>query len=176
MVKILHERVSNRRNEYEAYLEQHIAGVKKAFEQFKKYLLTETDLSIEEMEQLEHLIANHDASKYEDEEFYPYLYHFYPSQAGQDNEIAYDRAWNHHQKHNPHHWQYWILQKDSGKQVILDMPEIYVIEMLCDWSSFQYKNPESTANKWYADNKDKMILSETTRNIIEKYLFICPNL
>lgn len=176
MIKILHERVSNRRNEYEEYLEQHIGGVKKAFEQFKKHLLTETDLAIDEMEMLEEQIASHDASKYEDEEFYPYLYHFYPSQAGQDNKIAYDRAWNHHQKHNPHHWQYWILQKDSGEQVLLDMPENYVIEMLCDWSSFQYKNPESTATKWYNDNKDKMLLSENTRSLIEKYLKLIPTL
>lgn len=176
MIKILHERVSNRRAEYEAYLEQHISGVKKAYEQFKNVLLTESDLSVEDLTNLDNQIEMHDASKYEDEEFYPYLYHFYPSEAGADDEVAYDRAWNHHQKLNPHHWQYWILQKDSGLQVILDMPENYIIEMLCDWSSFQYKNPESTANKWYNDNKDIMLLSENTRNIIEKYLKLIPSL
>ena len=176
MIKILHERVSNRREEYEAYLKQHIDGVKKAYEKFKDVLLTESDLTVEDLTNLENQISLHDASKYEDEEFYPYLYHFYPSQAGADDEMEYDKAWNHHQKSNPHHWQYWILQKDSGEQKILDMPENYIIEMLCDWSSFQYKNPESTANKWYNDNKDKMLLSENTKMIIEKYLSLISTL
>ena len=170
MIKILHERVSNRREEYEVYLEQHIGGVKKAYEQFKDVLLTESDLTVEDLTELDNQIETHDASKYEDEEFYPYLYHFYPSQAGADNEEAYDRAWNHHQKRNPHHWQYWILQKDSGAQVLLDMTENYVIEMICDWHSFSLKNPESTAYKWWTDNQDKMIMSEGTKELVNKYI------
>ena len=176
MIKILHERVSNRREEYEAYLEQHISGVKKAYEKIKDILLTESDLTVEDLTTLDNQIELHDASKYEDEEFYPYLYHFYPSQAGNDDEEAYDKAWNHHQKHNPHHWQYWILQKDSGKQVILDMPENYIIEMLCDWSSFQYTNPKSTAKYWYENNKQNMLLSDNTKTLIEKYLNMCSTL
>lgn len=170
MIKILHERVSNRREEYEEYLEQHIGGVKKAYEKFKEVLLTESDLTVEELTALDNQIDMHDASKYEDEEFYPYLHHFYPSGAGADSEEAYDRAWNHHQKSNPHHWQYWILQKDSGEQKVLDMPENYVIEMLCDWMSFSLKNPESTAYKWWTDNQDKMLMSEGTKNLVNKYI------
>ena len=177
MIEILCERVSNRRNEYEEYLNQHISGVKKAFNSIKNGLLTESDLTVEELTKLEIQIENHDSSKYEDEEFYPYLHHFYPSEAGADNEVFYDRAWNHHQKSNPHHWQYWILQKDSGSQKILDMPEEYIIEMLCDWSSFQYvTDSESTANNWYSKNKDVMILSDNTKAIVEKYLKAFPSL
>ena len=70
MIKILHERVSNRRAEYEAYLEQHIGGVKKAYEQFKDVLLTESDLTVEDVTNLDSQIEMHDASKYEDEEFF----------------------------------------------------------------------------------------------------------
>ena len=62
------------------------------------------------------------------------------------------------------------MQRDSGEQVPLDIPEKYVIEMLSDWHSFSKKNPESTAYKWYNDNKDKMILSENTIKLIEKYI------
>lgn len=170
MIRILHERVSNRREEYEEYLEQHIRGVKNAYEKFKDVLLTESDLTVEDLTELDNQIDSHDASKYEDEEFYPYLHHFYPSGAGADSEEAYDRAWNRHQKHNPHHWQYWILQKDSGEQKILDMPENYVIEMICDWQSFSLKNPESTAYKWWVDNQDKMIMSEGTKDLVNKYI------
>lgn len=176
MIKILETTfvAENKRTEYDRYLNIHISAVQQAYEEiFKELLLTESDLTVEDITKLEDNIKNHDNSKYYDEEYYPYLHWFYSSEAGADDEVAYDRAWNHHQKHNPHHWQYWILQKDSGKQVLLDIPENYVIEMLCDWSSFQYKNPESTANKWYNDNKDKMLLSENTRSLIEKYIKYC---
>ena len=37
MIRILHERVSNRREEYEAYLEQHISGVKKHMNNLKMF-------------------------------------------------------------------------------------------------------------------------------------------
>ncbi len=166
MIRILTERVSDRSEEYEEYLEQHISGVQKAYDMIKDNL----ELSELQLEELNNQIRQHDASKYEDEEFYPYLHHFYPSRAGADNEELYDRAWNHHQKCNPHHWQYWILQKDSGEQKILDMPENYIIEMLCDWHSFSIKNPESTAYKWWIDNQDKMKMSENTIDLVNKYI------
>ena len=101
---------------------------------------------------------------------------FIRQKQGTDNEDEYNKVWNHHQKVNPHHWPYWILQKDSGEQIVLDMDEKYIIEMLCDWSSFKFKNPESMATKWYSDNKDKMILSDNTREIIEHYLSVFPEL
>lgn len=172
MIKILTERVNNRSEEYYEYLDQHISGVKKAFNEIKENL----DLNEYELEELEYQIEQHDKSKYEDEEFYPYLYHFYPSEAGKDTKEFYDAAWNHHQKSNKHHWQYWIIIKDGGEQYPLDMPLHYIIEMLCDWSSFKYKNPESTANKWYDDNKDKMILSDNTRKTVEELLNKFTNL
>ena len=170
MIKILNERVNDRSEEYYKYLEDHINNVKKAYSQFEKILLTKSDLTVEELTDLDNQIENHDKSKYEDDEFYPYLHHFYPSNAGKNNEELYDKAWNHHQKCNPHHWQYWILIRDEGKLEPLPMPENYVIEMLCDWQSFSYKNPESTAWKWYNDNKDKMILHNDTIKLIKKYI------
>ena len=175
-MKILTERVSDRSEEYYKYLENHIDGVKKSYESIKDDLLTIVDFNEHELDELEHKINNHDASKYDDVEFYPYLHHFYPSKAGADNEALYDEAWNHHQKCNDHHWQYWILQKDSGEQKILDMPLNCIIEMLCDWSSFKYNNPKSTAKNWYDNNKDKMLLSDNTKNKIEELLEMLPQL
>lgn len=172
MIRILNERVNDRSEEYYQYLDQHISGVKKAFEEIKDNL----NLKDFELENLIKQIENHDASKYDDCEFYPYLYHFYPSEAEKDKKEFYDTAWNHHQKCNPHHWQYWVIIKDGGESYPLDMPINYIIEMLCDWSSFKYKNPESTANKWYSDNKDKMILSDNTRKIVEELLNKFTNL
>ena len=50
------------------------------------------------------------------------------------------------------------------------MPENYVIEMLCDWMSFSLKNPESTAYNWWIDNQDKMVMSEGTKKLVNKYI------
>ena len=52
----------------------------------------------------------------------------------------------------------------------MDMPIIDVFEMLCDWHSFSLKNPESTAYSWYQSNKNKMILSDNTRKLVEKHI------
>lgn len=179
MIKIICEKINNRRNEYEDYLTQHISAVQDVYKKlFKDLLLTESDLTIEELTQLEFNIENHDASKYTDEEFYPYLYWFYPSEAGIKSRESFDYACLHHYHYNPHHWNHWVLNDDENKNndKVLDMPEIYVIEMLCDWSSFKSKNPESTAHFWYTNNKDKMNLTDNTRALIEKYLELCPEL
>lgn len=170
MIKILNEEVNDRREEYYKYLEDHINGVKKSFEVLFPILKENNEFTNYELEELKFQIENHDKSKYDKYEFYPYLHHFYPSEIENDDKELYDKAWNHHQKFNPHHWQYWILIKDEGILEPLSMPEKYIIEMLCDWQSFSYKNPESTAWKWYYDNKDKMMLHNDTIKIIEKYI------
>ena len=82
----------------------------------------------------------------------------------------FDVAWLHHQNCNPHHWQYWILRRDEGKEAVIDMPVKYIIEMLCDRHSFSRKDNNSTAYKWYYSNIDKIKISENTRKIVEKYI------
>lgn len=174
MIEILHEKIQDRREEYEQYLKEHINGVKRSYNEIKD-IITELNLTDDDISFLENLINNHDKSKYGDEEFYPYLYYFYPSEEYKLNDNSFDYAWLHHIHNNPHHWQYWILKEDEGDVKLLDIPKIYIIEMLCDWHSFSYKNPESTANKWYNDNKDKMLLSANTRKIIENILKLKPS-
>lgn len=54
----------------------------------------------------------HDLSKCSPAEWGPYVAYFY----GRDTTASkpvFDRAWNHHQKANPHHWQYWLLTNDQ---------------------------------------------------------------
>ena len=55
------------------------------------------------------------------------------------------------------------------------MPMESICEMLCDWSSFQFTG-KGTANEWYEKNKDKMILSDATRDIVEDLLERCKEL
>lgn len=80
----------------------------------------------------------HDMSKLLPSEFFPYLNFFYGKQKttnnfyvpGKDNKF--DTAWLKHQHRNPHHWQYWVLSRDERSISCLEMPEKYMIEMLCD--------------------------------------------
>jgi hypothetical protein len=163
----------NRDEQYKRYLKDHISGVKKVYEEFfKPILLTYTGLSFEEINKLKDNIENHDKSKYDAAEWNGYLNWFYADEEHPQDQNAFDLAWLRHQHLNPHHWQHWILHKDSGNIVLMDMPEIYVIEMLCDWHSFSYKNKESTAWNWWEKNKDNMSMSEKTIELVEKYIWL----
>lgn len=166
-----------RQNEYQQYLLNHIKGVKRAWNEILlPALLKEYDITVEDLTLCSQYIEKHDESKYRSDEFDAYCNYFYPSENNKKDSKAFDEAWLLHQKRNPHHWQYWILIRDEGELVPMDMPFEYVCEMLCDWSSFHYVNPESTANNWYNKNKKNMILSDETRKLVELLLSIAPEL
>lgn len=190
-MKIINEdtEYESRKAQYDTYLEKHIGGVRKAYQEIlEPFLLTNTYLTVEELTKLRIQIENHDNSKYEDCEYSAYLDHWYPSSEHNDSQLdlnddAYDYAWLHHQKNNSHHWQYWILVKDTprdedgGRHLPLPMDLPSICEMLCDWSSFQFMNdPTSTANAWYEEQRDNMILNEETRRIVEEILKELPEL
>ena len=176
-MKIIKHSENKRSNEYEEYLTNHINGVKRSWNEILlPALLKEYDMTVEDLTLCSQYIEKHDESKYRSDEFDAYCNYFYPSEDNKKDSKAFDQAWLLHQKRNPHHWQYWILIRDEGELIAMDMPFEYVCEMLCDWSSFQYTRPGSTANNWYNKNKNKMILSNNTRKEVERLLSIAPNL
>lgn len=141
------ENLNPRYEEYNQYLDSHIKGVIKSWEELlmpkvEGWLITETEanLTFDETEKFltatSKQIEGHDESKYEDREYYAYLNYFYPSEGFEKDEEKFDRAWLYHQSRNRHHYQYWILIRDSGEIVPLDMPLMSICEMLCDWHSF----------------------------------------
>lgn len=84
---------------------------------------------------------------------------------------AFDAAWLHHQKRNLHHWQAWLLIRDTGETVAMPMPETYAKEMIADWSGAGLAitgNPDP--REWYLRNRDKINLESTTRNFVERAL------
>lgn len=157
-------RTNPREGEYYDYLNQHISGVQMAWEQFLAPVVEE--LYPDEYVECCKAVAEHDASKYSADEFDAYCDYFYPSEGYPKDQNAFDRAWLHHQNLNPHHWQYWILIRDEGQLVPMDMPLSEIIGMVCDWHAFSLRDRESTAAKWYEQNKDKMILSDLTREMV----------
>ena len=165
-----------RSSEYDEYLTTHITGVIRSWEELLKPAVLDmtNDIDAEiDVDVIDSIISKHDASKYSSAEYPAYCNYFYPSDGFEKDEVAFDLAWLHHQHHNPHHPQYWVLIRDEGEIVPMDMPIEYICEMLCDWHSFTLRDSKSTAYKWWTDNKDKMTLSANTVAIIEQ---LVPNL
>lgn len=132
----------------------------------------------------------HDLSKWRPSEFIPYAQYFYWSREQKDAETfaafaefgcaeaapygyfvddRFNYAWLHHQNRNPHHWQYWVMQKDSGETFPMAMPEKYVKEMLCDWwgASVATGN-EGRVKGWYEMVKEHTELHPDTRRYFEQ--------
>lgn len=170
--KLIESNTYDADSKYQEYLYNHIEGIRSAFDNILKPVLISEGISDDMLEIIDHNISQHDKSKYSEDEWAPYRDHFYdPNKNSRSNNIVYNYAWNHHQKHNPHHWNYWVIINDVDEPQIqaLEMPFEYVIEMLCDWASAgnHYGN---TAYEWYQRQKDKMILHTETRKLVEKYI------
>ncbi len=88
-------------------------------------------------------------------------------------EAEFQKAWNHHQKSNKHHWQYWLLTNDSDtpKHNALQMPDKYVREMVADWwGAGRAISGLWDAPGWYEKHKEKILISERTREDVELFL------
>lgn len=156
--------------EYAAYLKEHIKNVQKAFNWLLEHKINEK-LNFGDLKTLRFNIQNHDASKWSHEEFEAYAKYFYTNE---NNEANFNKAWNHHQKVNPHHWQYWVLiQEDTNadRYKCLPMDIEYIVEMVCDWWSFSFKKSDLTEIfSWYNKNKSNWIIHPRTTRYIEKLL------
>lgn len=84
-------------------------------------------------------------------------------------------AWLHHQHLNPHHWQHWLLRQDNGRTLAMDMPEHFIREMVADWVGAGYAiNGKVEVQDWYEKNKQHMILSPDTKELVEELLGLFP--
>ena len=156
--------------QYNQYLYDHCHGVGQAFNWLE-------DNVPEVLKNLDkpvgygfELTNKHDTSKYSDEEYQAYDNYFYGDKS---NKVVkdFDYAWLHHIHNNPPHWQYWVLVGDDEPLKALEMPEEYIIEMICDWFSFSFKNGDlRELFKWYDDHKAKMILHPKTKSRVEEIL------
>jgi hypothetical protein len=116
----------------------------------------------------------HDWSKFLPDEFVAYANYFYKGDNRKDRfytpadgSTEFNYAWLRHQHRNPHHWQHWLLQEDDGGKFALMMPTRYMLEMICDWKGAGKASGFSDAEAWYQRNKDKMVLHECTRYMVE---------
>lgn len=161
--------------EYDEYLANHKANVMKGFNWLldkMPHLFYSDEFKAEVTY---NIIFKHDQSKYDKEEYDAYDAYFYGDTRESMEEIKskFNYAWLRHIHNNPHHWQHWVLINDDPEngEIILDMPDAYIIEMICDWWSFSWKNNNLTEIfDWYDKHKDYMKLSQYTRNKVEEIL------
>ena len=118
----------------------------------------------------------HDWTKFLPLEWLPYTHAFYNPDGSRRQErnttVEFSYAWNHHEKHNPHHWGYWIIASgDYGKTEVLPMPETYVREMLADWEGAGRAYGNGNPIEWYEKNGKKMVFHDDTRELVERLLY-----
>lgn len=178
----------NDNSQYDEYLITHIGNVQKGYQWLKDNIpeVLSEDNYFEEScyyGELDEIIANHDKSKYnkvpDSENYYelkceydPYAEYFY-GKDGKTPEVEqrFNLAWLAHIHANPHHWQHWMLQNDEDGLQLLDMPYVFIIEMICDWWSFSWKQDKlDEIFNWYEQRKDGILLSDKTRTTLEHIL------
>lgn len=155
-------------SQYDNFLTEHKENVAKGF----RWLQENIPEVIEDGFEWQ-ICFNHDASKTDPEEYDAYDAYFYGNNRSYSVVQNFKKAWLRHIHNNPHHWQHWILINDEPKEgmVIIDMPYIYVVEMICDWWSFSWtKGDLNEIFGWYEDRKDYMKLSANTRISVEYIL------
>jgi len=118
--------------------------------------------------------VTHDLSKFRPSEFFPYVNHFYgrpcvPYNKKDDYvaDVAFDTAWLHHQRRNPHHWQYWLLTNDEDLPCTLEMPMRYRKEMLADWRGAHKAQGGKDLVAWYTYNQSSIELASNTKRWIQ---------
>ena len=167
---------------YNNYLTNHIGNVIRAYGWYLDNNILSGIFSAESIAKAQDLCRKHDESKWSDYEYDAYRQYFDPTddevvtnENGQPrgDKAKFNVGWLHHEHNNPHHWEYWVqLDEDHPGQVIsLEMPDEYIIEMLCDWMSFSLKqnNPREICN-WYDSHKDSILMHTDSKIKVEEVL------
>lgn len=113
----------------------------------------------------------HDWSKFTPQEFFPYARKFYLKQNNNEINRKWDKAWQHHQKYNKHHWEHWVVDEQTKES--LPMPKKYMIEMVCDWRSFSRKWGRKVKKSYLLErmlDSNDVILHPETRKELEEWI------
>lgn len=150
---------------YSKYIDEHRANIEAVWKNLEPLFTDVFWLDECSHITLDHLIETHDLSKYSNDEFYGYQQFFYTADGQVAHNDSFDYAWNHHQKHNPHHWEYWVM--GCGK--VLPMTGVYWLEMLCDWGAMSLKFGD-TPSEFYQQQQHYITLHNNTQRGVENWL------
>lgn len=109
----------------------------------------------------------HDLSKFRPSEFIGYMNWTY--RRDKYPEYPYLSV-GEHQKRNPHHWQYYIFLTEESKEVVLEIPEVFVMEMVADWAACSKKPGRKGIRDWWDSKKDIIKIHERSRELITKII------
>jgi hypothetical protein len=141
--------------EYLDYIERHVQNVQKAWEliQVKCPRTSEFYFHCDDVEwnMINDDVMNHDLSKLSIEEFTQYRQFFFPVIGEEKDKKAFDGAWEHHKKHNMHHWQNWTRAKATPHD------SAYLTMTVIDWVAMGFEFGD-TAKEYYENNLDKIDL------------------
>lgn len=168
-IELPEEKSDDYESRYKDKLDSHRKYVREALDLLRQYIPSlMSDYHINEL-LLNARVNNHDLSKYKMQEFPHYARHYFGTQT-LDSEREYMSARLHHIHGNPHHWHYWCYPV-KGQIMCVDMPNEYIMEMICDWLSFGLAdgNPLEIM-EFYGKNKDIIFLSSATRAKVEAIL------
>lgn len=157
--------------EYDQYLEKHITNVTNGYNWIQENLPELFDEIKVNPNQFNGKM--HDFSKRYPELYNPYDAYFYGNERSEEVIQKFKYAWLVHIHNDLHHWQHWVLINDQPEEgiVALDMPNNYILEMICDWWSFSWsKGKLDEIFAWYGSHRDYMVLSEKTRDTVEYIL------
>jgi hypothetical protein len=117
-------------------------------------------------------LLTHDASKFSQAEWGPYVRRFFAGRGSQWEKDAdpaeFHMAWRHHWTRNPHHWEYWLPEPIcESKHGPLPMPETYVREMVADWYGAGMAQGKPNVAAWYNQHGGRMLLHDDTRALVE---------
>lgn len=156
--------------QYDQYLTQHKANVKKGFEWIRDNL---PELVIGDYDYEWQIGMAHDESKTQPDEYDAYDAYFYGRNRSFAVTQAFNKAWLLHIHRNPHHWQHWILINDEPNEgeILIEMPYNYILEMICDWWAFSWAKGDLTEIfKWYDEHKDYIKLNKKSHATVEHIL------
>lgn len=125
----------------------------------------------------------HDMSKFSPTEFFESVKYYSGTRSPIDvckEENGYSKAWLHHRGRNPHHYEYWTDNYDSGT-ISNPMPFECALEMLCDYlgAGRAYNKSLFTIEKetdwWLNKRKHANAMHQNTKSFIDTALYLLIN-
>lgn len=157
----------NRTNKHKGLVEKYVKILIDKFPEYKEVV---------------EIAKNHDASKFKEPEYTPYLdLTWNKFHGGVDSTPEFNAATLHHILNNQHHPDYWnpseanVNPKDRDKSLkCLDaskMPDIAIVEMVADWSAMSEELGQNNPRGWYDKcNNVRWTFSDEQNTLIDKLL------
>lgn len=148
--------------EYLDYVERHINNVSKAWQEVQDKCRNMNFIYDDYIFfRLNGEVSRHDVSKLSSSELVQYRAKFYPTKYEDDCDFG--LAWEHHKKHNPHHWETWTnISSDQ---------ELNCVHMVIDWLAMSYEFGD-TPRKYYEANKERIKIPDWAVEFINE-IFNC---